>query len=70
MAFGLRPHRRLGSHHARLMLSTLFLGVFTRLSDFQVQWDGVERFEDCGSVYSIRRLPVIFTPGPRVRTAT
>jgi cytochrome P450 len=70
MAFGLGPHRCLGSHHARLMLATLFRGVFTRLSDFQVQWDGVERFEDCGSVYAVRRLPVTFTPGPRVRPAS
>jgi cytochrome P450 len=66
MAFGLGPHRCLGSHHARLMLATLFRGVFTRIPDFQVQWDGVERFEDCGSVYAVRHLPVTFTPGPRV----
>ena len=67
MAFGLGPHRCLGSHHARLMLSTLFRGVFTRLPDFQVQWDGVERFEDCGSVYAVRHLPVTFTPGERMK---
>jgi cytochrome P450 len=67
MAFGLGPHRCLGSHHARLMLATLFRGVFTRIPDFEVQWDGVERFEDCGSVYAVRHLPVTFTPGARVR---
>jgi cytochrome P450 len=66
MAFGLGPHRCLGSHHARLMLATLFRGVFTRIPDFEVQWDGVERFEDCGSVYAVRRLPVTFTPGKPV----
>jgi cytochrome P450 len=66
MAFGLGPHRCLGSHHARLMLSTLLSRVFTRIPDFKVQWDGVERFEDCGSVYAVRHLPVTFTPGPRV----
>jgi cytochrome P450 len=68
MAFGLGPHRCLGSHHARLMLATLFRGVFTRIPDFQVQWDGVERFEDCGSVYAVRHLPVTFTPGTTVQT--
>ena len=30
-------------------------------------WDGVERFEDCGSVYAVRHLPITFTPGPRVK---
>ena len=69
MAFGLGPHRCLGSHHARLMLATMFEAVFTRIPDFQVQWDGVERFEDCGSVYAVRHLPVTFTPGPRKKPA-
>jgi cytochrome P450 len=66
MAFGLGAHRCLGSHHARLMFTTLMTGIFTRLPDFQVQWDGVQRFEDCGSVYAVRHLPVTFTPGKRV----
>lgn len=70
MAFGLGPHRCLGSHHARLMLATLFRGVFTRIPDFQVKWDGVERFEDCGSVYAVRHLPVTFTPGQRKKPAS
>lgn len=69
MAFGLGPHRCLGSHHARAMFATLMNGIFTRLPDFQVQWDGVERFEDCGSVYAVRHLPVTFTPGPRFAPA-
>ncbi|CAB4364044.1 unannotated protein [freshwater metagenome] len=66
MAFGLGPHRCLGSHHARMMLSTMMTAIFTRFADFQVQWDGVERFEDCGSVYAVRHLPVTFTPGTRL----
>jgi len=49
------------------MFTTLMTGVFTRIPDFQVQWDGVERFEDCGSVYAVRHLPVSFTPGERKR---
>jgi cytochrome P450 len=68
MAFGLGPHRCLGSHHARAMFTSLMTGIFTRLPDFQVQRDGVERFEDCGSVYATRHLPVTFTPGKRLAT--
>ena len=67
MAFGLGPHRCLGSHHARLMFTTLLRGIITRIPDFAVQWEGVERFEDCGSVYAVRHLPVTFTPGKRLR---
>ena len=66
MAFGLGPHRCLGSHHARLMFTTLLRGIITRIPDFAVQWEGVERFEDCGSVYAVRHLPVTFTPGKRL----
>ena len=66
MAFGLGPHRCLGSHHARAMFTTLMRGIFTRLPDFQVQWDGVQRFDDCGSVYALRHLPVTFSPGERL----
>ena len=66
MAFGLGPHRCLGSHHARMMFSTMMTAIFTRFPDFQVQYDGVERFEDCGSVYAVRHLPITFTPGPRL----
>jgi cytochrome P450 len=67
MAFGMGPHRCLGSHHARLMLSTMMTGILTRLPDFKVVHSGVERFEDCGSVYAVRYLPVTFTPGKRIK---
>ena len=39
--------------------------LLTRLPDFKVIHKGVRRFEDCGSVYAIRYLPVTFTPGKR-----
>jgi cytochrome P450 len=65
MAFGMGPHRCLGSHHARLMVSIMLREILTRIPDFKVNWDGVERFDDCGSVYAIRYLPVTFTPGKR-----
>jgi len=65
MTFGMGPHRCLGSHHGRLMFATMLREVMTRLPDFEVDWDGIERFEDCGGVYAIRYLPVTFTPGKR-----
>jgi cytochrome P450 len=65
MTFGMGPHRCLGSHHARIMFSTMLREVLNRLPDFKVNWDGVERFHDSGSVYAIRYLPVTFTPGKK-----
>jgi len=65
MAFGLGPHRCLGSHHARIMFSTMLRQVMLRLPDFEVDRGGIERFHDSGAVYAIRRLPIKFTPGPR-----
>jgi cytochrome P450 len=65
MTFGLGPHRCLGSHHARLMFGTMLRQLLTRLPDFSVDRDRVQRFEDCGGVYAIRYLPVTFTPAKR-----
>jgi cytochrome P450 len=66
MTFGMGPHRCLGSHHARIMFSTMLREVLLRLPDFKVQWDGLTRFHDSGQVYAIRHLPVTFTPGTRL----
>jgi cytochrome P450 len=64
MAFGLGAHRYLGSHHARVMFRVMLEEVLARLPDFRIAGP-VERFEDAGDVYAVRRLPVAFTPGPR-----
>lgn len=69
MTFGLGPHRCLGSHHGRAMFATMLRRVLERMPDLQVDWSGVERFHDSGSVYAVRYLPVTFTPGKRVFTA-
>jgi cytochrome P450 len=64
MAFGLGPHRCLGSHHARVMFRVMLTEILRRLPDFRL--DGVPvRFHDAGDVYAIRNLPITFTPGTR-----
>lgn len=65
MAFGLGPHRCLGSHHARVMFRVMLEEILRRLPDFRVGGT-VERFHDAGDVYAIRHLPIIFTPGSRI----
>lgn len=64
MAFGLGPHRCLGSHHARIMFQVMMSEVLRRIPDFKISGE-VERFKDGGDVYAIRHLPVTFTPGVR-----
>lgn len=64
MAFGLGPHRCLGSHHGRMMFRVMLSEILLRLPDFRVS-DDVVRFKDAGDVYAIRNLPITFTPGAR-----
>jgi cytochrome P450 len=64
MAFGLGPHRCLGSHHARIMFQIMLTQIFERMPDFQVSGK-IVRFEDSGDVWAIRNLPIRFTPGRR-----
>ena len=64
MAFGLGPHRCLGSHLGRTMFRIMLTEVLRRLPDFRISGP-VVRFEDSGDVYAIRNLPISFTPGPK-----
>jgi cytochrome P450 len=68
MAFGLGPHRCLGSHHARMMFQVMLGQILERLPDFKIAGP-IERFHDAGDVYAIRHLPIRFTPGPRIGPA-
>ncbi|HVW34251.1 MAG TPA: cytochrome P450, partial [Acidimicrobiia bacterium] len=66
LAFGVGPHRCLGSNLGRQMFRTLLETVLDRLPDFTIEGDPDEyRFADVGAVYAHRHLPVRFTPGTR-----
>ncbi|MGA9492370.1 MAG: cytochrome P450, partial [Mycobacterium sp.] len=65
MAFGVGMHRCLGSHYAKLMFDVMITQVLKRLPDFALAGE-YQRFEDAGEVYAVRKLPITFTPGPRV----
>ena len=39
--------------------------MLERLPDFELAGEP-KRFEDAGEVYAVRKLPVKFTPGPRI----
>lgn len=60
LAFGVGPHFCLGSHLARLQLTTLLAEVLRRLPDLRV--DGPVQRMRSNFIAGIRHLPVAFTP--------
>ncbi|OBG93038.1 cytochrome [Mycobacterium sp. E136] len=65
MAFGVGIHRCLGSHLARTMFQEMLGEILERIPEFRLDGEPV-RFEDAGEVWAMRKLPITFTPGPRV----
>ena len=65
MAFGVGPHRCIGSNFARVMFRVMITAILERIPDFRICGE-VERFPDAGDVFAPSRLPVSFTPGRRV----
>jgi hypothetical protein len=66
LAFGTGAHFCLGAAAVRAQFCTMADAVLTRLPDYEVDEAGVDWFPDLSSVYGVRRLPVRFTPGPRL----
>jgi len=62
LAFGLGPHRCIGSHLARLMSEVMVRAVLARIPDYQVDLDGVYQYRGNPSMTGLGELPVTFTP--------
>jgi len=62
-SFGLGPHRCSGSHLARLMFQTMIKAVLTRIPDYDLDDDVMERYPDRGFVHGWISAPAKFTPG-------
>ena len=67
LAFGLGPHRCIGSHLARLMSEVMVKAVLDRIPDYQVDLDGVHQYLGSPSMTGLAKLPVTFTPRPTDR---
>ena len=65
LAFGLGPHRCIGSHLARLMSEVMVRAVLDRIPDYQVDLDGVHQYRGNPSMTGLGTLPVTFTPGAK-----
>ena len=64
LAFGVGPHRCMGSHHAKVMFQVMISEILKRLPDFELDGE-IEYYPDGGDVYAVSKLPIRFTPGPR-----
>jgi cytochrome P450 len=69
VAFGLGPHRCIGSHLARLMSQVMVKAVLERIPDYRVERGGVQQYLGSPSMTGLGKLPVIFTPGVSRATA-
>jgi len=69
LAFGLGPHRCIGSHLARTMFEVMVKAVLDRIPDYEVELDGVEEYLGNPSMTGLGRLPVTFTPGRSLGTS-
>lgn len=68
LAFGLGPHRCIGSHLARLMAEVMVKAVLDRIPDYRVDLDGVHQYLGNPSMTGLGKLPVVFTPAPGLGT--
>ena len=68
-AFGLGMHRCLGSNFARAEFRIVLGEVLRRMPDYRIDFERTERYESIGNVNGYVRMPVTFTPGPRVGTS-
>ncbi len=65
LAFGLGPHRCIGSHLARLMSEVMVKAVLDRIPDYKVDESGVQQYLGNPSMTGLGRLPVTFTPATK-----
>jgi cytochrome P450 len=68
VAFGLGPHRCIGSHLARLMSHVMVKAVLDRIPDYQVDVENVHQYLGNPSMTGLGTLPVTFTPGQSHQT--
>jgi len=64
-AFGLGVHRCIGSNLARMSFKTMLTQVLDDLPDYQLDRNGVVRYEDIGTINGYKHLPATFTPRRR-----
>ena len=69
LAFGLGPHRCIGSHLARVMFEVMVKAVLVRIPDYRVDVGGVHEYLGNPSMTGLGKLPVTFTRGVPLGTS-
>ena len=69
LAFGLGPHRCIGSHLARTMFEVMLKAVLDRIPDYRVDLNGVDEYLGNPSMTGLATLPATFVPGRSRGTA-
>ncbi|MEY8015671.1 cytochrome P450 [Mycobacterium servetii] len=64
VAFGLGPHRCIGSHLARVVSQVMVAAVLERIPDYRVELEGVRQYLGNPSMTGLATLPVTFAPAP------
>ncbi|MFI2336716.1 cytochrome P450 [Nocardia rhamnosiphila] len=65
VSFGLGIHRCIGSNLARLVFKRMLVAVLDRMPDYRCDSDGAMHYDTIGVIQGMRKLPAIFTSGPR-----
>ena len=68
LAFGLGPHRCIGSHLARSMFEVIVRGVLDRMPDYEIDVDNIDQYLGNPAMTGISKMPATFTPGPVLGT--
>jgi cytochrome P450 len=67
VAFGLGPHRCIGSHLARLMSEVMVKAVLDRIPDYTIDEDNVQQYLGNPSMTGLGRLPITFKASGKLR---
>jgi cytochrome P450 len=65
-AFGLGNHRCIGSNLARMNFKAMLMGTLKRIPEYEVDVDGVERYETIGIINGNKTMPFSFPAGKKV----
>ncbi|MDP1736194.1 MAG: cytochrome P450 [Caulobacter sp.] len=65
VAFGVGPHRCLGSHLARAMFKEMLTQVLERIPDYRIVEEGLEEYSNWTALGGWSKAPITFTPGTR-----
>jgi len=62
-AFGLGNHRCIGSNLARLSFKSIMQEALARIPVYEIDYEGLQRYEDVGTINGNKNMPMTFPPG-------